>query len=142
MGVTKFTISPAKERALQEKIEQLGIRDEDIIERFIRSGGPGGQNVNKTSTCVYLKHIPTGIEVKCQSERSQALNRFLARRRLIEKIEEQILGRESEIQQRIEKLKRQKRKRSKRAKEKILEMKHIQSEKKKKRSYKIDLSEY
>ncbi len=142
MGVTKFTISPAKERALQVKMEQLGIRDEDIIEKFIRSGGPGGQNVNKTSTCVYLKHIPTGIEIKCQSERSQALNRFLARRRLTEKIEEQILGRESEIQQRIEKLKRQKRKRSRRAKEKVLQMKHAQSEKKKTRSYKIDPSEY
>lgn len=142
MGVTKFTISPEKERTLQEKMMQLGIRDEDIIEKFIRSGGPGGQNVNKTSTCVYLKHIPTGIEVKCQSERSQALNRFLARRRLVEKIEEQILGRESEIQRRIEKIKRQKRKRSRRAKEKVLETKHIQSEKKKLRSYKIDLSEY
>ncbi|MCX8109844.1 MAG: peptide chain release factor-like protein [Syntrophorhabdaceae bacterium] len=141
MGVTKFMISPEKERALQDKMERLGIRDEDIIEKFIRSGGPGGQNVNKTSTCVYLKHLPTGIEVKCQSERSQALNRFLARRRLVEKIESMILGRESEKQRMIEKIKRQKRRRSKRAKEKVLALKHIQSEKKRARAYKIDPSE-
>lgn len=141
MGVTKFIISPEKERALQDKMAKLGIKDEDIIEKFIRSGGPGGQNVNKTSTCVYLKHLPTGIEVKCQSERSQALNRFLARRRLVEKVESLILGRESEKQRMIEKIKRQKRRRSKRAKEKVLILKHIQSEKKKSRAFKIDPSE-
>lgn len=142
MGIAKFSINPAKERALHERMERLKIKEEDIIEKFIRSGGPGGQNVNKTSTCVYLKHIPTGIEVKCQSERSQALNRFLARRRLTEKIEEQVLGRESALQRRIEKIKRQKRRRSRRAREKVLELKHIQSEKKKSRSLRIELSEY
>ncbi|HOJ44073.1 MAG TPA: peptide chain release factor-like protein, partial [Syntrophorhabdaceae bacterium] len=93
-----YTVSPEKEKRLFEKMERLGIKDEDIIERFIRSGGPGGQNVNKTSTCVYLKHLPTGIEVKCQKERSQALNRYLARRILVEKIEEMLLGEESERQ--------------------------------------------
>ncbi|HOJ71109.1 MAG TPA: peptide chain release factor-like protein [Syntrophorhabdaceae bacterium] len=141
MGVTKFMISPEKERALQDKMARLGIKEEDIIEKFIRSGGPGGQNVNKTSTCVYLKHLPTGIEVKCQSERSQALNRFLARRRLVEKIESQVLGRESEKQRMIEKIKRQKRRRSRRAKEKVLALKHIQSEKKKSRGFRVDPSE-
>jgi protein subunit release factor B len=120
----------------------LGIREEDIIERFVRSRGHGGQNVNKVSTCVYLKHIPTGVEVKCQQERSQALNRFFARRILVQKIEDQILGRESAEQQRIAKLKRQKRKRSKRAQEKVLHLKHLQSEKKKTRSQKLDPSEY
>jgi len=128
--MSTFGVSLEKEAALRERMEKLGIRQEDLIEKFIRSGGHGGQNVNKTSTCVYLKHIPTGTEVKCQKERSQALNRFIARRLLADKIENQILGKESAEQQRIEKLRRQKRKRSKRAKEKMLADKHHQSEKK------------
>ena len=108
----RTVVNREKEKAILEKMEHLGIREEDIVERFIRSRGHGGQNVNKVSTCVYLKHVPTGIEVKCQQERSQALNRFLARRILIQKIEDQTLGRENEKQQRIAKIKRQKRKRS------------------------------
>jgi protein subunit release factor B len=138
----RYGVSHDKERALLEKMGSLGIREEDIIERFVRSRGHGGQNVNKVSTCVYLKHIPTGVEVKCQQERSQALNRFFARRILVQKIEDQILGKESAEQQRIAKLKRQKRKRSKRAQEKVLHLKHLQSEKKKIRSQKLDPSEY
>ena len=138
----RYGVGSEKERALLEKMEHLGIREEDIVERFIRSRGHGGQNVNKVSTCVYLKHLPTGIEVKCQQERSQALNRFFARRILIQKIEDQVLGRESAEKQRIAKIKRQKRKRSRRAQEKVLHLKHIQSEKKKTRSQKPDLSEY
>lgn len=90
----RTVVNREKEKAVLEKMEHLGIREEDIVERFIRSRGHGGQNVNKVSTCVYLKHVPTGIEVKCQQERSQALNRFLARRILIQKIEDQTLGRE------------------------------------------------
>ncbi len=138
----RYGVSIEKERALLEKMQHLGIREEDIVERFIRSRGHGGQNVNKVSTCVYLKHLPTGIEVKCQQERSQALNRFFARRILIQKIEEKILGRESAERQRIAKIKRQKRKRSRRAQEKVLHVKHIQSEKKKARSLKPDPLEY
>ncbi len=138
----RYGVSPEKEKAILEKMQHLGIREEDIVERFIRSRGHGGQNVNKVSTCVYLKHLPTGTEVKCQQERSQALNRFFARRILIQKIEDQILGRESAEQQRISKIKRQKRKRSKRAQEKVLHLKHIQSEKKKARSQRPDPSEY
>jgi len=137
-----YAVSPEKEKALQDKMTKLGIREEDLIERFIRSRGHGGQNVNKVSTCVYLKHVPTGIEVKCQQERSQALNRFFARRILIDKIENVILGKESERQQRIQKIKRQKRRRSRRAKEKVLELKHAQSVKKRSRATKPDLSEY
>lgn len=132
MGI--FGVSEEKEAALAERMKKLGVKPEDLSEQFIRSGGHGGQNVNKTSTCVYLKHLPTGLEVKCQQERSQALNRYIARRILLDKIETKILGKESEERQRFEKLRRQKRKRSKRAKEKMLESKHRQSDKKKDRA--------
>lgn len=132
-----FPVSQAKEKYLKEKMAALNINEQDIQETFIRSGGKGGQHVNKVSTCVHLKHIPTGVEVKCQQERSQALNRYRARVILVDKIEQLIRGKESIKQQRIEKIRRQKRKRSKRAKEKMLEEKKMQSEKKKLRSKKI-----
>jgi len=125
-----FGVSKQKEDALRKKMDELGVREEDLEERFVRSSGPGGQHVNKVATCVYLKHAPSGIAVKVSRERSQALNRFLARRQLVEKIEEERLGRLSREQQRREKIRRQKRKRSKRAKEKMLREKKIQSEKK------------
>ena len=130
-----FGVSREKEEALRKRMESLGIFETDIVEKFIRSSGKGGQKVNKSSTCVYLKHLPTAVEVKCQRERSQAINRFVARRILTDKIEEMIRGKESEERQRIEKIRRQKRKRSKRAKEKMLEEKRKQSQKKKERSY-------
>ena len=130
-----FSVRKEKENALRKKMESLGIFEKDIVEKFIRSSGKGGQKVNKTSTCVYLKHLPTKIEVKCQRERSQAINRFLARRILTEKIEGMIKGKESEEQQRIAKIRRQKRKRSKRAKLKMLEDKRIHSRKTKERKF-------
>lgn len=125
-----FGLGLDKERGLSDKMKLLGIREADIQETFLRSRGPGGQNVNKTSTCVYLKHLPTGIEVRCQKERSQSLNRYVARKILAAKIENLLLGRLSREQQRIEKIRRQKRRRSRRAKLKMLEAKHRQSEKK------------
>jgi len=119
-----------KERALREMMVCLGVREEDIVERFIRAQGPGGQNVNKVSTCVHLRHLLTGIEVKCQQERSQAQNRYRARQILLKKIECAILRKSSEEQKRIEKIRRQKRRRSRRAKLKILESKRRHAAKK------------
>jgi protein subunit release factor B len=112
-------ISPEKIRDLENRMKDLEIQEEDIEEKFIRAQGRGGQKVNKSSTCVYLKHIPTGIEVKCQKARTQAMNRFFARRILTNKIEELLLGGSSTIAQKIDKTRKQKQKRAKRAREKV-----------------------
>jgi len=133
--MAQFGVTADKEEALRARWESLGILEKDVVEKFVRSQGRGGQNVNKLSTCVYLKHLPSGIEVKCQRERSQALNRFLARRILADKIEKLILGKKSEEEQRIAKIRRQKRKRSKRAQMKVLEDKRRHSEKKQARAF-------
>lgn len=137
-----YPVSPKKIEELQNKMKALGLRDTDFEERFVRSRGAGGQNVNKVSTCVVLKHIPTGFEVRCQRERSQALNRYLAKRLLVEKIEEFYLGAEAECRKTIEKIRRQKRKRSKRAKEKMLREKKLHSVKKSLRTKPADFSDY
>lgn len=126
----KYPVSEAKEQDLHAWMERLGIREEEIEEKFIRGGGKGGQKINKTSNCVWLKHIPSKTEVRCQSNRSLAMNRFLARRILCTKIETALLGKESKEEKERERIRRQKRKRSKRAKEKILSDKRAQSEKK------------
>ncbi len=131
-------VSKAKEQALRMKMQRLGIREADLDEKFIRSSGKGGQKVNKASSCVYLKHRPSGIEVKCQRERSQALNRFLARRILADKIETRILGRLSQERKRIEKIRRQKRRRCRRAKEKMLRDKKKRAERLKMRRVEED----
>src|SRR3954471_19203032 len=123
-----MSISPSKDEALQEKMRALGIFENDIDESFVRSSGAGGQHVNKTASCVFLMHRPTGLSVKCQQDRSQAVNRFLARRLLVEKIEQQITGAKTAAQQLAEKIRRQKRRRSRRAKNKMLDDKHHQSE--------------
>lgn len=133
MGLTR--VSKEKQDALQQKMASFGIHEKDIIEKFIRSSGRGGQKVNKASTCVYLKHIPTNIEVKCQRERYQAINRYLARKILVDKVEALIRGKESEEQKKIAKIRRQKRKRSHKAKMKMLDDKKKQSQKKKDRRY-------
>lgn len=126
--MNQFPVSLEKAKALHQRMLALGVKIEDIEERFVRSGGHGGQNVNKTSTCVMLVHRPTQIQVKCQTTRSQALNRFLARRILLDKIEARQKGYIDAERARIEKIRRQKRKRSKRAKEKILKNKTRRSE--------------
>ena len=127
-------VSPGKEKFLLERMQALGVREQDIEEQFVRSSGAGGQKVNKTSSCVVLHHRPTGIRVKCQQERSQALNRFLARRILLDKIETKLRGAESAEQQEIAKIRRQKRRRSRRAKQKLLADKRHQAEKKSSRA--------
>ncbi len=134
----RFPVSSEKEAALRQRLERLGVREVDLVEHFVRSSGPGGQNVNKTSTAVYLKHVPSGIEIKAQSERSQGMNRYYARKLLADELEARIHGRESRRAQEIFKLRKQKRKRSKRAKEKVLAHKHHQSDKKRARSRGFD----
>lgn len=125
-----FPGSYNKEKILSEEMLKQGIREKDILEKFVKSSGPGGQNVNKNSTCVYLKHIPTGIEVKCQKERFQGLNRYLARQLLVKKIKALILSKTLKERQRQEKVKRQKRKKPYRLRLKILEEKRKHSLKK------------
>ncbi|HEX7230353.1 MAG TPA: peptide chain release factor-like protein [Candidatus Binatia bacterium] len=130
----RFPVSAEKERQLIEHMAALDVREEDIEEQFVRSSGAGGQNVNKVSSCVLLHHRPSGVRVRCQRERSQGLNRFLARRILLEKIESLRRGATLEAEQRIAKIRRQKRKRSRRAKLRLLEEKRRRGETKALRS--------
>ncbi len=126
-------VSARKEQALRSEMRTLGVKEEDLEETFIRSSGPGGQNVNKVATCVYLKHRSTGITVKCQQSRSQGLNRFWARRMLLESLQKRNEAlRQKEIQ-RLEKERRQRRPRHVVSQEKILEHKRLQAKKKKSR---------
>jgi len=115
-----FPVGPDKEAQLAERMAALGVRETDVEETFVRSGGHGGQNVNKTATCVMLLHRPTGLQVKCQATRQQGLNRFLARRLLLDKVEALRTGHVAAQRAAIEKIRRQKRRRSRRAKQRML----------------------
>lgn len=126
----QFGVSIEKQNQLAERMDRLGIREQDLEESFIRGSGSGGQKINKTSSTVVLLHRPSGVEVRCQRERSQAMNRFFARRELCDRLEEKTLGEASAKQQAIEKIRRQKRKRSRRSKARMLEGKRIQGAKK------------
>jgi protein subunit release factor B len=128
--MAQFPVSADKADQLAVKMAQLGVKEADIEETFVRSGGHGGQNVNKTSTCVMLTHIPTGVQVKSQSTRQQGLNRFIARRLLLDKIEAMRKGLSDERRAEREKIRRQKRRRSRRAKQRMLADKAHQSAKK------------
>jgi protein subunit release factor B len=118
--MTAFPVNPEKEQQLAQRMAALGVRESDIEETFVRSGGHGGQNVNKSATCVMLLHRPTRLQVKCQATRQQGLNRFMARRLLLDKIEKMQTGHLAAEQARIEKIRRQKRKRSRRATARML----------------------
>jgi peptide chain release factor len=129
--MSSFPVSSEKEDQLARRMASLGVSESDIDETFVRSGGHGGQNVNKTSTCVMLVHRPSGLQVKCQETRQQGMNRFIARRLLLDKIEEKKNGYVAARRSEMEKIRRQKRKRSRRAKERMLAGKAHHAEKKK-----------
>ncbi len=128
--MSAFPVSAEKESQLARRMDALGVRESDIEESFVRSGGHGGQNVNKTSTCVMLLHRPTGLQVKCQATRQQGMNRYFARRLLLDKIEERQKGFVAARRAEIEKIRRQKRKRSRRARDRMLADKSHHAEKK------------
>jgi len=110
-----FGVTPQKADALRARMDACRLYEQDLDESFVRSGGPGGQKVNRTSTCVYLKHRPTGLEVKMQQTRSQLLNRYYARKRMCELLEAKFLGNaspESRVQEKIRKQKARRRRRS------------------------------
>lgn len=109
-----FGVRPEKEAELRERMARCGLREEDLRESFIRGGGPGGQKINRTASCVQLRHLPTGLEVRMQEARSQALNRFYARRRLCELLENQILGADSPEARKAARLRKQKDRRRRR----------------------------
>lgn len=110
-----FGVTPAKEAELLRRMEACGLREADLEERFVTSGGPGGQKVNRSATCVQLRHAPSGLEVKMQEARSQGLNRFYARRRLCELVENQRLGTQSPEALERDRIRKQKARRRRRA---------------------------
>ena len=123
-------VSESKRTTLRKRMEDLRVQESDFVEKFVLGSGAGGQKINKTASCVHLKHTPSGLEVKNQSTRSREANRFFARRELCDKIEEERLGRQSRRRQEFEKIRRQKRRRSRRAKNRMLDDKSKQSKKK------------
>ena len=110
-------MGPSKKKIeiLEKRMSLAGIKKKDIKEKFIKSSGRGGQKVNKTSSAVFIKHLPTGFSVKCGSERSRHLNRFLALRRLVEDIETKELGLKTSKTRKVDKIRKQKKRRKKRA---------------------------
>ncbi len=126
-GGMVFPVSRDKLAALQARMKALGIHEDDLDESFVTSQGKGGQNVNKVATCVVLFHAPSDTRIKCQQERSQGLNRYLARKMLVDKLEAKKLGAASQREQEIERIRRQKRRRSRRAKNRMLADKHARS---------------
>ena len=123
-------VSPEKIAALEQSMASLGIREEDLLEKFVRGSGSGGQKINKTSSCVFLKHLPTGVCIKCQIDRSREMNRFLARRELCDQLDAIRQGKAVAKTQAIEKLRRQKRPRSQRSKQRSVADKRALSQKK------------
>jgi len=123
-------VTPEKLEALARRMEASGIAEADLLEKFVRGSGSGGQKINKTSNCVFLKHLPSGVAIKCQMDRSRELNRFLARRELCEQLESIRDGKATAKTQAIEKMRRQKRRRSRRSKQRSIADKRLLSQKK------------
>jgi protein subunit release factor B len=123
-------LSSEKITALAARMTALGIVEANLLEKFIRGSGAGGQKINKTSNCVFLKHLPTGVCIKCQMDRSREMNRFLARRELCDQLESIAQGTATAKTQAIEKLRRQKRPRSRNSKTRSVADKRILSRKK------------
>jgi len=113
-----FGVTRKKQEELEARMAALGLHEEDLQEKYVRSSGPGGQNVNKTASCVYLKHIRSGLEVKMQRERSQGLNRYYARKRLCELVEQDKMGTKSPAALKADKIRKQKQRRKRRSKTK------------------------
>ena len=111
-------------------MKTLGILEDELIEKFIRGCGSGGQKINKTSSCVFLQHPPTGLETKVQHDRSREVNRHLARKDLCDQLEEIRLGKKSARQQAREKIRRQKRGQSRRQRAKTVSLKRKHGQKK------------
>jgi protein subunit release factor B len=125
------------DEALTRRMQKLRIREEDLEESFVQGTGPGGQKINKTSSTVVLIHVPTGIQVRCQRERSQSMNRLIARQELCDKLEATLTAVKQEQRDAVEKKRRQNRPRPRGLKERILKDKHARSETKKRRTGKI-----
>lgn len=130
----RFPVSPEKQAQLEERMRSLNIREDELEESFVRGSGSGGQKINRTSSCVLLRHRPTGLEVRCQSERSQGINRFIARRMLCDRFEEEILKLESANKRLANKIRKQKARRSRRSKIALVEAKRVRGTIKKLRS--------
>lgn len=130
MADVPLVVSADKQAALERRMDQLGVFEADLVEKFILGSGSGGQKINKTHSCVYLKHLPTGIEIKNQSSRSRETNRYHARKELCDELDERRLGKASKRQQAIEKIRRQKRRRSRRSKQRSIADKRLLSRKK------------
>ncbi len=128
------SVSQEKWNLLRERMTRLGIAEKDIMEKFILSGGPGGQKVNKSSSCVQIRHMPSCMTIKCRDSRYREINRYRARERLCDLIEEKLLGEASRIRQEIEKIRRRKRRRSRRQNEKRLAEKHMRGQLKRMRT--------
>ncbi|MBI4041021.1 MAG: peptide chain release factor-like protein [Deltaproteobacteria bacterium] len=126
-----MTISYEKQKALEKKMAELHIFEKDLEEQFVRSSGPGGQKVNRSASCVYVRHIPTGMEVKCQISRSQIENRYFARRILCDKIASKILQQKTAAEHEAYRIKKQKKRRSRKTKQKMLEAKKERAQTKK-----------
>lgn len=122
-----MAIRKEKWDALYSRMENLQIKEEDLIEKFILGSGRGGQKIQKSSTCVYLKHIPSSIEIKCQKSRFRETNRYYARAELCDRIEQMLFEKKSKKEQEIAKIRRQKKRRSRKQKEKMLEEKKRRS---------------